>query len=466
MTKKKIFVSHASEDKELVQSFVDNILEGYLGIKSEDILFTSSNNLAHKLEKDDKDYVEKLLQFVRECELFIIIETLSFIESQACQNELGAAFVFNPTLDENIITKIVADTSSSILLKKRIVTFADDFASGNTNQFYLYQKLKYTFAEKSLKDFADKLASYELLCLGKKADNFKEFAKKVEEAYEQHKQKSYSIIKTAKIIINALTETDTFHGFHPIVVFGKRQYYNDLAVEVSKNAKLKLLWTIHKSPLLVESAYYETNFLTEYDKQFASFETKEKIRLVIFESKEAAKAYKECNQEYHNARINSELTFYPISPNMLENRKKAFEENILNNRGTLFFSTIEKIRGKLKENPKIGRILENPSLKDFEPDYELGFIYNDNVDERKNFGFATGFNSQSSNNEYSEGMIKHIVFYSHSPLVMQSDQITTEPRYKIMIDVLCQIEIAQNIIVNRNWKNILFDNDNFDKLLL
>lgn len=101
---KRIFISHASIDKELVSKFVDSILLLGLGLESETIAYTS---------REDTGVMpgESIPQFIQNniacADVVLLMISDNYKGSEVCLNEMGAAWA----LDKHIIQILMPNTS-------------------------------------------------------------------------------------------------------------------------------------------------------------------------------------------------------------------------------------------------------------------------------------------------------------------------------------------------------------------
>ncbi len=86
---KKIFISHASKDKDIIDSFVDLLNTG-IGINPHDIFCTSLESMGIPAGENFVGFIKKQLEQV---ELVLTIITENFLESQFCLTELGASWI-------------------------------------------------------------------------------------------------------------------------------------------------------------------------------------------------------------------------------------------------------------------------------------------------------------------------------------------------------------------------------------
>ena len=91
---KKVFISHASKDKEIVSLFVDKILIAGYGLQQEDIFYTSREDTGiangHSIPKEIK-------AMLSECGLYFLMISKNYRESEVCLNEMGAAWMVDDT---------------------------------------------------------------------------------------------------------------------------------------------------------------------------------------------------------------------------------------------------------------------------------------------------------------------------------------------------------------------------------
>lgn len=89
---KRVFVSHAGKDIEIVNAFIDGLLVNALAIKPTDIFCTSADGLKIKSGKDWRAEIHKQLT---EAKITFLIITPNYKESEMCLNEMGAAWVLS-----------------------------------------------------------------------------------------------------------------------------------------------------------------------------------------------------------------------------------------------------------------------------------------------------------------------------------------------------------------------------------
>ena len=103
-SKKRIFISHASKDKELIGKFVDSIFLLGMGMDSEIIAFTSR-------EDTGVPAGESIPQFIQDniacANIVLLMISDNYKSSEVCLNEMGAAWALN----KHIIQILLPNTS-------------------------------------------------------------------------------------------------------------------------------------------------------------------------------------------------------------------------------------------------------------------------------------------------------------------------------------------------------------------
>jgi hypothetical protein len=88
--RKRIFISHASKDEEIVNAFFYEILVGGLTVNPNDIFCTTTDGTKIKSGEDWRDEIKKHLV---DAEIIFLLITPNYKESEICLNEMGAAWV-------------------------------------------------------------------------------------------------------------------------------------------------------------------------------------------------------------------------------------------------------------------------------------------------------------------------------------------------------------------------------------
>lgn len=102
--KKKIFISHASKDSELINKFVDDIILLGMGLDSDIIAYTSR-------EETGVIPGESIPQFIQDniacADIVLLMISDNFKNSEVCLNEMGAAWALN----KHIVQILLPNTS-------------------------------------------------------------------------------------------------------------------------------------------------------------------------------------------------------------------------------------------------------------------------------------------------------------------------------------------------------------------
>ena len=89
---KRVFISHSSRDRDVVERFVDNILQLGIGLSHEDIFCTSIEDMGIKNGEDIREHIKNNVQSADFS--FLMIST-HYKESEICLNEMGAVWAAN-----------------------------------------------------------------------------------------------------------------------------------------------------------------------------------------------------------------------------------------------------------------------------------------------------------------------------------------------------------------------------------
>ena len=90
-TTRKLFISHSSEDKVIVNRFVKEILKIGCGFKDSDIFCT----LDPTVIRTGDDFRMKIVDNLKECDFILLFISANYIKSEICQNEMGAAWALD-----------------------------------------------------------------------------------------------------------------------------------------------------------------------------------------------------------------------------------------------------------------------------------------------------------------------------------------------------------------------------------
>ena len=89
---KRVFISHSSKDRNIVERFVDNILQLGIGIGHEDIFCTSIEDMGIKNGEDIREHIKNNVQ---SSDFTVLMISKNYKESEICLNEMGAVWAAN-----------------------------------------------------------------------------------------------------------------------------------------------------------------------------------------------------------------------------------------------------------------------------------------------------------------------------------------------------------------------------------
>lgn len=96
---KKVFISHATVDEQIVSLFVDKILCNGSGVKIEDVIYTSREDSG--IVNGD-EIPSSIKNGIKESKLFFMMVSEGYKNSEVCLNEMGAAW-----MRDDLVKKII-----------------------------------------------------------------------------------------------------------------------------------------------------------------------------------------------------------------------------------------------------------------------------------------------------------------------------------------------------------------------
>jgi hypothetical protein len=118
-----IFISHSSKDKEIVNDFIDLILQAGLSVPIDEIFCTTIDGTKIKSGDDWRNSIQSALKFAKINLLFI---SPNYKESEVCLNEMGAAWVTSKNVFPLMIEPINYSTVGIIQQPKQIERLLDE----------------------------------------------------------------------------------------------------------------------------------------------------------------------------------------------------------------------------------------------------------------------------------------------------------------------------------------------------
>ena len=86
---KRIFISHSSKDKDIMEKFTDNILQLGIGLSHEDIFCTSIEEMGIRNGEDIRRHIRDNVQ---KADFSFLMISKNYKESEICLNEMGAVW--------------------------------------------------------------------------------------------------------------------------------------------------------------------------------------------------------------------------------------------------------------------------------------------------------------------------------------------------------------------------------------
>ncbi|MBQ2839374.1 MAG: toll/interleukin-1 receptor domain-containing protein [Muribaculaceae bacterium] len=102
--KKRIFISHASKDRELIDKFVDSIFLLGMGVDTEIIAYTSREDTGVTAGKSIPQFIQENIACA---DIVLLMISDNYKNSEVCLNEMGAAWALN----KHIIQILLPNTS-------------------------------------------------------------------------------------------------------------------------------------------------------------------------------------------------------------------------------------------------------------------------------------------------------------------------------------------------------------------
>lgn len=86
---KRIFISHSSKDKDIMEKFADDILQLGIGLSHEDIFCTSIEEMGNKNGEDIRRHIRDNVQ---SADFSFLMISKNYKESEICLNEMGSVW--------------------------------------------------------------------------------------------------------------------------------------------------------------------------------------------------------------------------------------------------------------------------------------------------------------------------------------------------------------------------------------
>lgn len=102
--KKKIFISHSSKDRYIINGFIKEILKIGCGFKDDDIFCTLDSSVI----RTGDDFREKIIESMKQCDYILLFISENYNSSDVCKNEMGAAWALE---GKRILPFVLPDVS-------------------------------------------------------------------------------------------------------------------------------------------------------------------------------------------------------------------------------------------------------------------------------------------------------------------------------------------------------------------
>jgi hypothetical protein len=109
---KKVFISHAYNDKKIADRIINKLVLPNLNIEKEDIFYTSKRETGIGISQNWRNTIK---HNIIQCKIYIALITSNFQKSEMCLNELGAAWVLNKTIYPIILPPVKLDNFSLLI---------------------------------------------------------------------------------------------------------------------------------------------------------------------------------------------------------------------------------------------------------------------------------------------------------------------------------------------------------------
>ncbi|GEN46257.1 toll/interleukin-1 receptor domain-containing protein [Alkalibacillus haloalkaliphilus] len=257
----KVFLSHASADKKLVDRFVEFLQTGF-DMTSSDIYYTSQRGTI----TTGKNFIVSIRENIKDTKLVVFFVTPNYLKSDFCLSELGAAWV----LEENIYPILINPVNGSSLettplkgltqyLKIReeddLMQLADEFKQYGVIEDYLGS----TVTAKARSFIRD----YEELCQFEEdkfisVDEHGKLKKEIDQMIENNANQDKTI-RELKEYISSLESLKNQDEVAELKSTGNdeweqfKEYINDIKTQIAK---------VH--PMVISAMYHDKFFVSDF----------------------------------------------------------------------------------------------------------------------------------------------------------------------------------------------------------
>lgn len=122
---KKIFISHSTLDKDVIDTFIDKILVLGMNLEIKDIACTSREDTGVKSGEDIRDFIK---ENITNCDYVLFMISDNYKNSEICLNEMGAAWATNKNVKPIIFPNIGFNSIGWLYNIKRGIMLDDSAA--------------------------------------------------------------------------------------------------------------------------------------------------------------------------------------------------------------------------------------------------------------------------------------------------------------------------------------------------
>ena len=240
---RSIFISHAVKDKDLVENFVDNILQVGMGIPAEDIFCSSLSGMGIPSGKNFIDYIKEEIQ---QPKVVIVFFSKAYISSQFCMCELGATCAMTHNILPILVHPLTYSDIKGVLTGIQVdkLNNAEDLNRfqeslsnilGKNISFSRWERKRNKFLKESesiLKEMMEEIKKEKDL-------DYLNLERKYEDAQKEIKEFEYEISKKDDLIarLNQCKDADEVQSIINSIDLEDEELFNSLISDVNKVLK-------------------------------------------------------------------------------------------------------------------------------------------------------------------------------------------------------------------------------------
>jgi hypothetical protein len=224
---KKIFLSHSYKDRDIANRIIEKLIIKIFNIdKQTDIFFTSKRETGIESSINWRNKIKSNLQ---ECDIFIVLITTNFKDSEMCLAEIGAAWALNkkiyplilPPIKYENFSPVISELQADLLLKKEDIQSLIKSLEVQLKSLYDINYNTGVNFEKAINDFLKSTKQY----IHKNPDLFKS------NSLAQNEEQKKEIINEINEIIGKTDTFITFEEKQSINERSKKEWPNDYSMQ-------------------------------------------------------------------------------------------------------------------------------------------------------------------------------------------------------------------------------------------